>query len=226
MPDDSFSPKQVSCSGRSRILAQAERLFRTQGYNTVTMRDIAREVGIRQASLYYHFPSKEQLFVGVTEGMFERHRTGLQQAIQDAGGEVRSPNAHDVSLESQRLQAGGSGSGGLVRSQLHAASMWFLSQPPIHFLSMFHTDMPLLGEENIKRLSACAEQSIFEPIRQIFTEAQERGEIRDDTRPKLLTGFFLSCIESIPYVTKLPDAASGEVIVNEIISVLLDGIKP
>jgi AcrR family transcriptional regulator len=244
LPDDSLSRKQVSCSGRSRILAQAERLFRTQGYNTVTMRDIAREVGIRQASLYYHFPSKEQLFVVVTERMFERHRTGLQQAIQDAGGEVRSPSADDVSLESQRLQARGEGSGGLVRcsqgaatrcsqgesrlaqSQLHAASMWFLSQPPIHFLSMFHTDMPLLGEENIKRLSACAEQSIFEPIRQIFTEAQERGEIRDDTRPKLLTGFFLSCIESIPYVTKLPDIASGEVIVNEIISVLLDGIKP
>ncbi|KAB8331352.1 TetR/AcrR family transcriptional regulator [Scytonema tolypothrichoides VB-61278] len=226
MPDDSLSPKEVSCSGRSRILEQAERLFRTQGYNTVTMRDIAREVGIRQASLYYHFPSKEQLFVGVTERMFERHRTGLQQAIQDAGGEVRTHRAHDVSLQSQRLQSGGEGSVKLVRSQLHAASTWFLSQPPIHFLSMFHTDMPLLGEENIKRLSACAEQSIFEPIRQIFTEAQERGEIRDDTRPKLLTGFFLSCIESIPYVTKLPDAAKSEVIVNEIISVLLDGIKP
>ncbi|NMG07818.1 TetR/AcrR family transcriptional regulator [Brasilonema sp. UFV-L1] len=200
MPDDSLSPKEVSCNGRERILDQAERLFRTQGYNTVTMRDIAREAGIRQASLYYHFSSKEQLFVGVTERMFERHRTGLQQAIQDAGGELQT--------------------------QLHAVSTWFLSQPPIHFLSMFHTDMPLLGEENIKRLSACAEQSIFEPIRQVFTEAQERTEIRDDVRPKMLTGFFLSCLESIPYVTKLPDTASGEVIVNEIISVLLNGIKP
>ena len=49
----------------------------------------------------------------------------------------------------------------------------FLSQPPIHFLSMVHTDMPLLNEENTKRLSVCFEQSIFEPLRETFTEAQE-----------------------------------------------------
>lgn len=204
LSDNPPSPKEVSHDGRSRILDEAERLFRARGYNAVTMRDIAREVGIRQASLYYHFPSKEQLFVAVTERMFERHRTGLQQGIHNAGGEMRLR----------------------LRSQLHAASKWFLSQPPVHFLSMFHTDMPSLGEENLKKLLACAQQSIFEPIRQIFAEAQERGEIRDDVRPKLLAGFFLSCIESVPYVTTIPDTASSEVIVNEIISVLLDGIKP
>ncbi len=200
LPDNPPSPKEVSHSGRSRILDEAERLFRTRGYNAVTMRDIAREVGIRQASLYYHFPSKEQLFVAVTERMFERHRTGLQQAIHDAGGDLRS--------------------------QLHASARWFLSQPPVHFLSMFHTDMPSLGEDNLKKLSACAQQCIFEPIRQIFAEAQERGEIRDNARPKMLAGFFLSCIESVPYVSNFPDTAKSEVIVNEIISVLLDGIKP
>lgn len=199
MPDNPPSPKEVSHSGRSRILDEAERLFRTRGYNAVTMRDIAREVGIRQASLYYHFPSKEQLFVAVTEQMFERHRTGLHQGIHHAGGDLQL--------------------------QLHAVAKWFLSQPPVHFLSMFHTDMPSLGEENLKKLSVCAQQSVFEPIRQIFAEAQERGEIRDDARPKLLAGFFLSCIESVPYVTNFPDTASNEVIVNEIISVLLDGIK-
>lgn len=200
MPDNPPSRKPVSHDGRSRILDEAERLFRTRGYNAVTMRDIAREVGIRQASLYYHFPSKEQLFVAVTERMFERHRTGLQQAIHDVGGDLRS--------------------------QLHAAGGWFLSQPPVHLLSMFHTDMPSLGEENLKKLSACAQQSVFEPIRQIFAEAQERGEMRNDARPKLLAGFFLSCIESVPYVTNFPETAKSEVIVNEIISVLLDGIKP
>lgn len=202
MPDNPPSPKEVSHDGRSRILDEAERLFRTRGYNAVTMRDIAREVGIRQASLYYHFPSKEQLFVAVTERMFERHRTGLQQAIHDVGGDLR------------------------LRSQLHAAARWFLSQPPVHLLSMFHTDMPSLGEENLKKLSACAQQSVFEPIRQIFAEAQERGEMRNDARPKMLAGFFLSCIESVPYVANFPDTAKSEVIVNEIISVLLDGIKP
>ncbi|NMG21085.1 TetR/AcrR family transcriptional regulator [Brasilonema bromeliae] len=199
MPDDSFSPKEISHSGRSRILAQAEQLFRTRGYNAVTMRDIAGEVGIRQASLYYHFPSKEQLFVAVTERMFERHRTGLQQAIDDAGDELRS--------------------------QLHAVGGWFLSQPPIHFLSLFHNDMPSLGEDNIKKLAICSEQCIFEPLRQTFIKAQQRGEIRH-TRPESLAGFFLSVMESIPFVITGSDAVSGEIIVDEMISVLLDGLKP
>ncbi|WP_017317811.1 TetR/AcrR family transcriptional regulator [Mastigocladopsis repens] len=208
MADYPLSPKETSCGGRSRILNEAERLFRTRGYNAVTMRDIAYEVGIRQASLYYHFPSKEQLFVAVTEQMFERHRTGLQQVIHDAGGDLRAPLRR-----------------ALLRSQLHAASRWFLSQPPIHFLSMVHMDLPLLGEENIKRLAACAQQSMFEPIRQVFVQAQERGEIRN-ARPELLAGFFLSVMESIPYVKTVPGSAPGEVMVDEMISILLDGLKP
>ncbi|OUL33425.1 TetR family transcriptional regulator [Nostoc sp. T09] len=199
MPDNRRAPKQASSSGRDRILDEAEQLFRKRGYNTVAMRDIANAVGIRQASLYYHFPSKEQLFVAVNERMFERHRWGLQQAIHQ--------NEDDL------------------RSQLHAVGAWFLSQPPIHFLSMVHTDMPLLDEENTARLSACSSQFIFEPICQIFAQAQQRGEIRE-VRPQLLAGFFLSVIESLPLATTLPDAAPREVIVNEMISVLWDGLKP
>jgi TetR/AcrR family transcriptional regulator, cholesterol catabolism regulator len=199
LPNCTISPQESSSSGRDRILDEAERLFRTRGYHTVTMRDIAGEVGIRQASLYYHFPSKEQLFVAVTERMLERHRRGLQQAIHNAGGNLRS--------------------------QLQAASDWFLSQPPIHFLSMVHTDMPCLGEENIKKLSQVSHQCIFEPLCETFAFAKQRGEIRD-TRPEMLAGFFLSVMESIPYAITCKGAAPKEVIASEMITVLLDGLKP
>ncbi|BAY09412.1 TetR/AcrR family transcriptional regulator [Calothrix sp. NIES-2098] len=198
MPDDRNSPKQVPSSGRERILDEAEQLFRARGYNSVAMRDIAQAVGIRQASLYYHFPSKEQLFVAVTERMFERHRLGIQQAIGE----------HEDNL----------------RSQLSAIGAWFISQPTIHFLSMVHTDMPLLDEENTARLSACSTKCIFEPICQIFAQAQQRGEIRT-VRPQLLAGFFLSVMESLPLAATLADAVPKQTIVNEMISVLLDGLK-
>ena len=198
MPEDRNSPKQVSSGGRDRILDRAEELFRSRGYNTVAMREIAQAVGIRQASLYYHFPSKEQLFVAVNERLFERHRLGIQQAIEQNGNDLRS--------------------------QLHAIAGWFLSQPPIHFLSMVHTDMPLLDAENTARLTACSSHCIFEPICQIFTQAQQRGEIRD-VRPRLLAGFFLSVMESLPLASKLVDAVPKEAIVNEMISVLWEGLK-
>jgi AcrR family transcriptional regulator len=199
LPNERHSPQEVSSSGYNRVLDEAEKLFRTRGYNAVTMRDIAFEVGIRQASLYYHFPSKEQLFVTVTERVFERHRLGLQQVIAQNDTELRS--------------------------QLHAVGAWFLSQPPVYFLSMIHTDMPCLSEDNIQRLSICAEQSVFEPVRQTFIKAQEQGAIRH-TCPDLLAGLFLSVMESIPLLITKPNVDSGEVIVDEMISVLWDGLKP
>lgn len=163
------------------------------------MQDIAEEVGIRQASLYYHFPSKEQLFITVIEQVFERHRNGLQQALAGAGSDLRS--------------------------QLHAASSWFISQPPIHFLSLMRTDMPALSEEQTQRLSLIAEQSIFEPIRQAFIAAQEEGQIRD-VKPNILAGFFLSVMDGISYASTLPETSPRDVMASELVSVLLDGLRP
>jgi TetR/AcrR family transcriptional regulator, cholesterol catabolism regulator len=190
---------QVPLNARERVLSVAEMLFRQRGYNVVTMRDIAEEVGIRQASLYYHFPSKEQLFITVIEQVFERHHHGLHQAIGTAGSDLRA--------------------------QLHAASGWFISQPPIHFLSLMHTDMPTLSEAEIQRLSLIAQKSIFDPIVQAFIVAQEQGHIRE-VKPNLLAGFFLSIIDGINYASALPEASSREVMVSEMVSVLLDGLQP
>lgn len=190
---------QVPLNARERVLNVAEILFRQRGYNVVTMRDIAEEVGIRQASLYYHFSSKEQLFITVIEQVFERHRQGLHQALDTAGVDLRT--------------------------QLNAASSWFISQPPIHLFSVMHNDMPTLSEAEIKRLSLIAQQSIFDPIQQAFTVAQEQGQIRY-VKPNLLAGFFLSIIDGIHYASTLPEASTMDVMASEMVSVLLDGLQP
>jgi len=190
---------QVPLNARERVLIAAEALFRQRGYNVVTMRDIAEEVGIRQASLYYHFPSKEQLFITVIEQVFERHRNGLQQVLAEAGSDLRS--------------------------QLDAASHWFISQPPIHFLSLMRTDMPALSEEQTQRLSLVASQCILDPIKQLFVAAQEQSQIRDVT-PENLTGFFLSVMDGIHYASTLPGTSPKDVMASELVSVLLDGLRP
>lgn len=190
---------QVPLNARERVLIAAETLFRQRGYNVVTMRDIAEEVGIRQASLYYHFPTKEQLFITVIEQVFERHRNGLQQVLAEAGSDLRE--------------------------QLHAASHWFISQPPIHFLSLMRTDMPALSEEQTQRLSLVASQCILDPIKQVFVAAQEQSQIRDVT-PDNLTGFFLSVMDGIHYTSTLPGTSPKDVMACELVSVLLDGLRP
>ena len=49
-------------STRTRILRKAVHLFAQTGYNGVSMRDIAKAVGISAAALYHHFPDKNTLY--------------------------------------------------------------------------------------------------------------------------------------------------------------------
>lgn len=181
--------------GRDRILDVAEALFQERGYTAVAMRDIAKAAQMRTASLYYHFPSKEQLFISVRERMFERHRVGIQHALEQA----------DKTLQLQLL----------------AVAKWFLSQPPINFLSMMQSDMPALSEAAKLRLSQAVNQAIFAPIEQTLATAQANHEIRN-VQPKLLVGFVLSVLESIPHIRS--SNASREEMVEEMIAVLLSGI--
>jgi AcrR family transcriptional regulator len=47
---------------RDRILAAALDLFIEQGYEKTSLREIAEQVGVTKAALYYHFASKEEIF--------------------------------------------------------------------------------------------------------------------------------------------------------------------
>jgi TetR/AcrR family transcriptional regulator, cholesterol catabolism regulator len=44
-----------------RVLSEAARIFREQGYAAATTRELARRLGINKASLYYHMAKKEDL---------------------------------------------------------------------------------------------------------------------------------------------------------------------
>lgn len=59
-PRSGTSPRP-DLSPRDQILDAAAHLFVERGYAATSTRAIAEEVGIRQASLYYHFPSKESI---------------------------------------------------------------------------------------------------------------------------------------------------------------------
>lgn len=47
---------------RDRILDEARGLFATKGYDTLTMRSIAKALGYSHGALYYHFRDKAELF--------------------------------------------------------------------------------------------------------------------------------------------------------------------
>jgi AcrR family transcriptional regulator len=54
-------------TSRNQILAASSRAFHTGRYRNVTMRDIARDVGIALGGLYFHFKSKDELIGALIE---------------------------------------------------------------------------------------------------------------------------------------------------------------
>ncbi|MEP4861455.1 MAG: helix-turn-helix domain-containing protein, partial [Alphaproteobacteria bacterium] len=50
-----------SAVGRDGVLDIAARLFREQGYGSVSLRKIADAAGIKAGSIYYHFGSKDEI---------------------------------------------------------------------------------------------------------------------------------------------------------------------
>ena len=63
--------QRAGLSTRDEILEAAATLFTEQGYTDTTTRQIASVVGIRQASLYYHFADKGSILGALLTGTVE-----------------------------------------------------------------------------------------------------------------------------------------------------------
>ena len=66
---------------RDLILDAAEHLIQTRGYNGFSYQDIADRVGIRKASIHFHFPSKTDLGEAVIDRYAGRFSDGLDAMI-------------------------------------------------------------------------------------------------------------------------------------------------
>src|SRR6202140_2374158 len=71
-----------SDSKRQAILENAYRLFRAQGFDGTSMRDITTEVGGSKATVYSHFSSKEELFVECMMAALENYMSGTLQHLE------------------------------------------------------------------------------------------------------------------------------------------------
>ncbi|MGE5597694.1 MAG: TetR/AcrR family transcriptional regulator [Hyphomicrobiales bacterium] len=79
------------------ILTIAERLFFERGYRGVSMRDLAAAVGVQISTLYYYFPSKEEILYRILKVYYE-------QLLEAAGGSIRDlPPGATSTARVQRL---------------------------------------------------------------------------------------------------------------------------
>jgi AcrR family transcriptional regulator len=61
MTADPLPPAAPPSGTRARALSTALELFSRDGYDAVSMREIAEELGVTKAALYHHFTSKEEI---------------------------------------------------------------------------------------------------------------------------------------------------------------------
>ena len=76
------APKQRSETAE-QILDLAETLIQTRGYSAFSYQDIADSLGIRKASIHYHFPSKADLGVAVVDRYMARFGDALTAIADD-----------------------------------------------------------------------------------------------------------------------------------------------
>ncbi|HTR69561.1 MAG TPA: TetR/AcrR family transcriptional regulator [Mycobacteriales bacterium] len=83
-------------------MSVAADLFEARAYHTTSMEAIAERVGIRKASLYYYFSSKEdllaQMHLGMIEPIIDAHRERLQAQDLDPEGLLLAMMTDLVSL--------------------------------------------------------------------------------------------------------------------------------
>lgn len=65
------------------ILETAETLIQTKGYNAFSFRDIAEQIGIKTASIHYHFPTKADLGKAVVKRAIQTAETELSKLLEN-----------------------------------------------------------------------------------------------------------------------------------------------
>ena len=95
-----------------RILDVAQDMVRNRGYSAFSYADISTQVGIRKASIHYHFPSKDEL----VRALVKRYREGMVKACDRIAQSA-------ISLDQQIIQFANLYRDGLENGQICLCAM-------------------------------------------------------------------------------------------------------
>lgn len=185
-------------AARERLIEAATVLFQTRGFADVSMQDIASEVGVTKAAMYYHFTSKEQLFEVVVERTIHGFWRGIS-AEATAPGPFRTVLAKIVAF---------------VQDSLAGFSF-----------SMFEDVQRHLSPEAQQRLLH-EHPTPERELQDLFRRAVAAGEMRP-LDVELVSVLFMSLIFSFgrnddPHIARTPQPGDAEAVID----IFLHGIAP
>ena len=153
-------------------------LFSKKGYDSVSLREIAEEVGIKKSSIYSHYPSKEAILMDIFEyftGLFE-----YNELLNSNDYVLRHDN--QILLENPEIfYHMGSEAIKAMLSEERNLKIWKLI-----FIQMYYNeDIRLFFQKEI----------LIKPLifwNNFFTILKENGIIKKDSNPKLLAKEYYS----------------------------------
>jgi AcrR family transcriptional regulator len=189
----------------ARIAMAVAPIFLARGYAAVSLRQLASELGIKPASLYYHCPGgKAELYLR----SLEVHLRDYQQRLERAPGRARFPN--DI---------------------LRMAD-WMLENPSVDLQHIFRVDLPQLEECAAERLVAALHDAVISPFAAAFEAARSQGELRRQVNPDLAAAAAIAIVEGLGFShlpgggTPSPDELdAARRTVRSGLLMLLDGVR-
>ena len=155
---------------RQRIVDAARVHFFSHGFRSVTMDDLAEELGISKKTLYAHFPGKFDLL----EAVLADKLAGVEAKLK----EVTRAHPHDFSVTLQELLAG-------TQRELDEI------KPP------FVRDMRQKAPDVFKLVERRRAAVIQRYFGKFFVDGQRTGMVRKDVPAKLIIEILLAMVQSI-----------------------------
>jgi AcrR family transcriptional regulator len=91
---------------KQEIIRVAAKLFKEKGYSAVTMRDLAKAMGIKAASLYNHINSKQAILNAIIISLAEEFTAGMkliQSSDESCIGKLKQIIELHVKISSQNI---------------------------------------------------------------------------------------------------------------------------
>jgi AcrR family transcriptional regulator len=188
----------LGSSTARRIVAAARAHFFAHGFRSVTMDDLAADLGMSKKTLYAEFSSKTALLRAVLLDKFASVEKDLDAVMASCSG--------DAMAELQQL---------LACMQRHTEEI----QPP------FVRDIRREAPELFKLVEERRREMIQRYFGRIFDEGRRAGIIRKDISSELIVEILLGAVQSIMNPAKMDELGlAPKTGYGAIISVILDGV--
>lgn len=167
---------------RNRILSVALRLFASQGYANTSLRQIADELGVTKAALYFHFKTKEDIVNGILHGYLD----GLTALIDEGTAQTATPEGREQLL---RRFAEHQATWGLNLTRLIRESFTEIGNLPfgLEIKKTYRRLLDVLAGPEPSLLDQTRARTAFAAIQTVALAAEDQGVDEIELREAALT---------------------------------------